>query len=126
MAKLTEGQVREMKRLKVVENTGNSELARMFGVSPSMVSSIMSGRSWGHIAYDEPTVVRDGSWEFLEPVETPCGRGRVLGWEVVGDSKERTGSLVIQQMRKNFHNPDDDVRSARTVYVQEEHVLRLS
>lgn len=48
-AKLTESQVRQIRRLSARGRTG-AELARRFGVSESCTSNIIAGRSWQHVA----------------------------------------------------------------------------
>lgn len=54
-AKLTEAQVREIRRLHVpgrrLQAGGNTkELAKKYGVQPGMITAITSGRTWKHVA----------------------------------------------------------------------------
>lgn len=49
IAKLTEDQVREILR----STSGNRELALRFGVDPSAISEIKTGRNWKHIFAEE-------------------------------------------------------------------------
>lgn len=47
VAKLTEAAVLRMRGLK--GTVSQKEISRMFGVTPSMVSLILSGKAWGHL-----------------------------------------------------------------------------
>lgn len=47
MSKLSEGQVRQIRSLRGV--LSNSQVGEMFGVSATTISTIHSGRVWGHV-----------------------------------------------------------------------------
>ena len=49
-SKLTEDQVREMRRLKKEVGLGKRKLSLMFNVSESVVGRILSGKAWTHVA----------------------------------------------------------------------------
>ena len=48
-AKLTEEEVKEIKRLRREKNLSQSELAKIFGVTGCNISYILSGKTWGHV-----------------------------------------------------------------------------
>lgn len=50
IAKLTDGQVIQLRELKRVTGMVDSEIARNFGISQSMASRIIRGEAWKHVA----------------------------------------------------------------------------
>lgn len=48
-SKLTEDQVREMRRLNKDVGLGKRRLAQMFQISESVVGRILSGKAWKHV-----------------------------------------------------------------------------
>lgn len=48
-AKLTETQVREIRRLHAEEGLGARRLARRFGVIPTTITPILTGHTWAHL-----------------------------------------------------------------------------
>lgn len=46
-AKLTEDQVREIRRMMAGMRRSNADIARQFGVHPSLLSKMKTGRAWG-------------------------------------------------------------------------------
>jgi len=50
-AKLTEDQVREIRRLYATGNFSQRELARRFDVSPATINLVIHGKRWRHIAW---------------------------------------------------------------------------
>jgi hypothetical protein len=51
-AKLTEADVREIKRLKRDENLTGRERAKRFGVNTSVISEIDNNKAWTHVVLD--------------------------------------------------------------------------
>jgi hypothetical protein len=49
-SKLTEDDVREIRRLHAIEGIGNVRLGRMYEVHPSTISQILNGTTWKHVA----------------------------------------------------------------------------
>lgn len=49
MAKLTEGQVIEIYRVHMDEGLSHRALASRFGVSPSCINDVLTGKNWAHV-----------------------------------------------------------------------------
>lgn len=49
-SKLTDDQVREMRRLNKEIGLGKRKLSLMFNISESVVGRIISGKAWTHVA----------------------------------------------------------------------------
>jgi transcriptional regulator len=63
---LTEGDIPEIFRLSK-EGLSKPKIAKLFGVSPSTIASILSRRNWSHVPIENPPEIRRKTYAFVSP-----------------------------------------------------------